>query len=209
MILTNDAYRIGRLYDLITENPDNIRVDGTIYSYDNPTLGNISGMFNDNGKFIMSKKVSGHCELIDAVKNRTLDEINTVSNFDDIEQVYQDPSFFKYSLNHKFRVWPKFKVFSMYEYYVPAFKQVILDIVSKVGNPKTYLYDAKTEKYAHNDMASFKNYDDFFKGDLDSEQAKLVQVDAERVNRNERAISDYMAGVKNKKNGGFYSREGD
>jgi hypothetical protein len=208
MILSNDAYVIGRLYELITESPDNIRVNGRVYAYDDPSLGNITGLFSDNGNFVMSKDVRGHYELGSLITKRRLHTVNAISNFNDIEHIYQDPTFTQYTSKHEFRIWPKFEIFSMYGYYVPEYKKVILEVVSKVGQPEAYLYDAKTASYNHGDSTMFKTYDEFFVDDLGDSEDKAAQEYAERA-KNERAMGNYMAGLNNKKQMEYYPRGGD
>ena len=209
------------LYTLMYETPDSFEKDGEYYEYSNRALGNYTGVMNTTGNFIMSKDIIGHYDLIDLIRDHELveNESKLEHNFDNIENAYRDSTMKSNNYAIKFRIWPKAKVFSMWDKYSPKFKPAIDAAIIAIGdNPTEYKYDGREDgaKFNYDD---FETYENFVTSEIDTEQQKALDKAERDKQINVRALGDYMAGVKRpiipskdldtRKIPGFYSREGD
>lgn len=194
MILSEENNLLYNLYNthLIKENPDTLTLGDRYYSYDNPDLGNYTGLMYPNGKFLMSKKIMGHSNLKSFIYDRSLDEIpDLIHNFDSIDDIYKIGN----SGQAKFRLWPKFKIFSLWDRnFKPEYKpavDAILDSMNDYNNE--YKFDPNLYSGSEDE---FKSYDEFIKEELGEDEVSAIEQEARTKIENERLMADVMAGIK-------------
>jgi hypothetical protein len=206
---------ISNIYSrIIKESPDNITItddngNRKNYSYDS-TPNAYTGLIGGDGKYVLSRDIVGHHNLIDAILNSGEDIIQKlITNADDVEDLKRLAR-----ERIKIRIWKNQKVFSMWDRYDPSYEDAIKDSLEAIGeNYQDYKYD--------NDYKDYENLPDadtFFVISLSDEQ-KEEKMKAEMEKRAaDRALADRIAGVRRKpssdydapyKKPSWMNREGD
>lgn len=217
-MLSVDLTQMGALYEsvLIKESPNDITIGGKYYEYDNKDLGNYTGVMNGEGKFIMSKDIIGHYSFLDELRDTARGDVpleNLISNFDNVDELRSSGIV---SNPIKFRIWPKFKVFNIWDKYKPKFKDAIDAAISAAGSdPSEYMFDPP-DGGGHEE--NFKTYEEYMKGELTDEEKEAVEEAERRKQRDAGDLGRYMAGgakkpidysMEPKQRPTFYSRSGD
>jgi hypothetical protein len=206
---------ISNIYSrIIKESPDNITItddngNRKNYSYDS-TPNAYTGLIGRDGKYVLSRDIVGHHNLIDAILNSGEDIIQKlITNADDVEDLKRLAR-----ERIKIRIWKNQKVFSMWDRYDPSYEDAIKDSLEAIGeNYQDYKYD--------NDYKDYENLPDadtFFVMSLsDAEKEEKMKAEMEK-RAADRALADRIAGVRRKassdydvpyKKPSWMNREGD
>jgi|688.fasta_scaffold353011_2 hypothetical protein len=207
---------IANIYSrIIKESPDNITVidnEGKrkYFSYDD-TPDSYTCLIGSDGKYVMSKKIIGHYNLLDAILKEDEENLAStiITNADDVEDLKRLAR-----ERIKTRIWKNQKVYSMWDRYDPSYEDAIKDSLKAIGeNYQDYKYDNEYEEYEN-----FRDADTFFVNTLTDEQ-KEKKMKAEMEKRaSDRALADMIAGVRRKassdydapyKKPSWMNREGD
>ena len=206
---------ISNIYSrIIKESPDNITItddngNRKNYSYDS-TPNAYTGLIGRDGKYVLSRDIVGHHNLIDAILNSGEDIIQKlITNADDVEDLKRLAR-----ERIKIRIWKNQKVFSMWDRYDPSYEDAIKDSLEAIGeNYQDYKYD--------NDYKDYENFPDadtfFVKSLSDAEKEEKMKAEMEK-RAADRALADRIAGVRRKassdydvpyKKPSWMNREGD
>ena len=206
---------ISNIYSrIIKESPDNITItddngNRKNYSYDS-TPNAYTGLIGGDGKYVLSRDIVGHHNLIDAILNSGEDIIQKlITNADDVEDLKRLAR-----ERIKIRIWKNQKVFSMWDRYDPSYEDAIKDSLEAIGeNYQDYKYD--------NDYKDYENLPDadtfFVKSLSDAEKEEMMKAEMEK-RAADRALADRIAGVRRKpssdydapyKKPSWMNREGD
>lgn len=192
MLFSEENKFIYKLYsDLLVENPDTISIGDDYYSYDNRSMGNITGVMTEDGKFVMTKSLHGHYYLLDAIRGQTLEEVHDIiHNFSSLKEIYKNHHRWE-----KFRLWPKFKVFSFwFSIFQPKFKPAVDEVLKAIGDSH-HAYRFDLNKYDDN----FVSYDELMTEELSDEQKAEIAEGERRKAEDERRLADAMLGNKPKR----------
>jgi len=188
MLFSEENRFINKLYsDILLENPDTLTIGEKYYNYDNQSLGNITGVMRSDGKFVMTKSLQGHYYLVGAMSDKSLDKINDlIHNFSSVDEIYV-PSTKKWE---KFRLWPKFKVFSFWlRHYNPEYKEATDAVLAAIGDTNhTYKFDLNL----YDDK--FITYDELMNRPLSDEEKAEIAADERRKAEDQRRLADAMLG---------------
>jgi len=206
---------IANIYSkIINESPDNITIiddngHRKYFSYDS-TPNAYTGLIGRDGKYVLSRDIVGHHNLISTILNSDDDIIQKlITNADSIEDL---KSLARERI--KIRIWKNQRVFSMWDKYDPSYENAIKDSLEAIGeNYQDYKYDNEYEAYEN-----FPDADTFFVKSLsDAEKEEMMKAEMEK-RAAERALADRMAGIKRKASGDYdapykkpswMNREGD
>jgi hypothetical protein len=194
MLLSEENNFLYNLYNtrIIKENPDTLTLGDNYYSYDNSDLGNYTGLMYMNGKFLMSKQIIGHGRLLSYITNNNLEDVpDLIHNFDSFDDIYN----LGYSGQTKFRLWPKFKIFSTWDRnFRPEYKPAIDAILDRI---KDYNHEYKFDPNLYSGKEDeFKSYDEFVKDELGEDELSAIDQEAREKAKNARLMADMMAGNK-------------
>lgn len=214
-MLLVDLKQIEALYEsiLMQESPGTVLIGDRYYSAEDKTLGNYTGILNVNGKFVMSRDTIGHEDLLRRLYNDLhVTFENIITNFNNKDELLSSGILYN---PVKFRIWPKFKIFSTWDEYKPQFKDAIDAAISAAGsNSIEYIFDPPGGYGEKN----YKTYDEYMKVDLTDEEKKAAKEAERRKQSDVLALGKYMAGMSKKpidysmepkQRPTFYSRSGD
>jgi hypothetical protein len=193
MLFSEENRFIHKLYsDVLLENPDTLTIGDDYYSYDDASMGNITGVMNNSGKFVMSQSLIGHYNLLEAISFKKLDEVNDLKhNFSSFDEIY---AMSRYNWQ-KFRIWPKFKVFSLWMRHLrPEYKPAIDNILSALGDAN---HQYKFDLNLYDDK--FVTYDELMNRPLSDEEKAEMEADARRKAEDQRKLADAMLGNDRKR----------
>jgi hypothetical protein len=194
MLISEENNLLYHLYNIniIKENPDTLTVGDKYYSYDNQDLGNYTGLMYPNGKFVMSKKIIGHSNLLYYISAHKLDEVSDLKhNCNSIDDIYGIGSG-----ETKFRLWPKFKIFSTWDNNFKPEYRLAIDAILDTIQDYDHAYKFDPNLY---DGEEFKSYDEYVKDELGEDELAAIEQEAKTKAQNDRLMADIMAGNKPKK----------
>lgn len=172
---------------ILKESPDNIQIGGNNYQYDNPKLGNFTGVLTKDGYFAMSREAMGHSELINMARAGAKLIHNMESDEAAAEMIRKRGW-------DEFRIWPKFDVFSMWEDYNPRFVPAAIAAIQKIErNPEGYVFDIG-RKGAFSDIDDGMKYEEFVGGEMTDDVSQREAEQAARKAQDQKMLGDYKLG---------------
>lgn len=178
----SDLSKIYQKISVIKESPDTIVYRGTKYEYDNPSLGNYSGIFNNHGKFAMTNLYQGHADFVRNSLKGILNGVKTnCKDKKELIDMARDATDYEY-----FRIWPKFNVISFWSKHTPDLVEAAIEAIKSIKkDPTVFLYDFSDSLVG--DTADMMSYDEFVSNsnadsDYDSRRMDLMKQKREFAN---------------------------